>query len=349
MTLSAVQAPARGRGKPHTYTLRVHALAYEADGVVSVTFTDPEGAALPAWEAGAHVDVHLSRGLVRQYSLCGSHTDPQSWTVGVRLDERGRGGSRFVHEELRVGSLVQVTGPRQNFGLVPAEAYVFVAGGIGITPMLPMVESARIAGIPFTLHYAGRSRARMPFLERIRQCGAPVTLYCSDEGDRLDLGDVLGSLSPRTVVYCCGPQGMLLQAASLLDGTQLVTEQFAPTVIDLYPAEEPAMPGAGKAAEQERGAGPENGHAFEVQLGNNGAVIPVGAGQSVLDALDAAGVDVPWSCREGTCATCETGVLEGSLEHRDNILSDDEKAAGDVFFPCVSRACSGCPRLVLDL
>lgn len=351
MMLSAEAALAPGRAKLPTRTLRVGTLAYEASGVVSVTFADPGGSSLPSWAPGAHIDVHLSRGMVRQYSLCGSARDPQSWTIGVRLDERGRGGSRFVHEELRVGALVQVTGPRQNFSLVPAAAYVFVAGGIGITPMLPMIDSARAAGIPFALHYAGRSRARMPFLDRVESYGSTVQVYCSDEGTRLDLNEVLGSLDPESAVYCCGPVDMLLEAASLLESTRLYTEQFAPSAIDLYSARGGAEPGGAAGAPPAGEAQPDAGgdHAFDVQLGHGGGIVSVAAGQSVLDALEAAGADVPWSCREGTCATCETGVLEGSLEHRDNILSDEEKEAGDVFFPCVSRACAGCPRLVLDL
>jgi tetrachlorobenzoquinone reductase len=337
---AAAPAPAAGRPKPAAQTLRVQALNYEADGVVTVAFAAPGGGALPAWAPGAHVDVHLARNLIRQYSLCGDPADTQRWTVGVRLDEAGRGGSRFIHEQLRVGALVEVAGPRQNFALVPADDYVFVAGGIGITPLLPMVRQAAAAGARWSLHYAGRSRSRMPFLDQVGALGGRARVYAGDEGDRLDLAAVLGGLDPAVLVYGCGPERMLREAASLLAEGRLRTEQFAAKPVELWPSA--AGPAAGLPGE------PAD-EAFEVELASTGEVIAVPAGQSALDALEAAGANVMWSCREGTCGTCETGVTAGRIDHRDAILTEDERAVHDVFFPCVSRAASGCPRLTLDL
>lgn len=325
-----------------TARLRVRALRWEADGVVAVTLDRPDGQPLPAWSPGAHIDLHLpgdagAEAIVRSYSLCGSPRMPE-WTVAVRLDPTGRGGSRHVHERLRVGQSLAVTGPRQLFAVDDAPAHLFVAGGIGITPLLPMISELEAAGRPWRLLYAGRSAAAMPFRDRLAGYGDRVRLFPAEGGKRLDLATeipaALDDLSAATggdaLVYCCGPERMLDAVAQVVPAPRLRSERFRPRTVPSGPD----------------GAGPAAG-AFAVELGDGGPVLDVPADTPLLDVLLAAGRDVPWSCREGTCGSCETGVLAGVPDHRDSVLTPDEQAAGDVLFPCVSRSLT--PRLTLDL
>jgi ferredoxin-NADP reductase len=317
--------------------LRVRALRWEADDVLAVTLDHPGGSPLPPWRPGAHVDLHLddrsdADAVVRSYSLCG-RPGLAEWTVAVRLDPASRGGSRHVHERLRVGQSITVTGPRHLFGLDPAPAYLFVAGGIGITPLLPMIEEVVAAGRPWRLLYAGRSLAAMPFRDRLAGHPDRVQVFPAQEGARLDLTAAvpaaLAGLAGEALVYCCGPERMLTDVAALVPPDRLRCERFRPR---------PVVPNTDA---------PDATGDFEVELGEGGPVLPVPAATPLLDVLLAAGRDVPWSCREGTCGSCETGVLAGVPEHRDSVLTPAEQAAGDVLFPCVSRALT--PRLTLDL
>ncbi len=297
-----------------------------AQGVVGLELepADPEST-LPQWRPGAHVDLHGPDGLVRQYSLCGA-PEASSWRVGVLKVADGRGGSRWVHDQLEVGDLVEVAGPRNHFGLEVGDDHLFVAGGIGITPILPMLrEVAQRDGARWRLVYGGRSRASMAFAdELVERWPDHVQLVPQDVEGVLDLAAVFGEPSPGRVVHCCGPEPLLVAVEELLADRPeaLHVERFVAEV-DLA------------------------GEAFEVEIASAGARVTVEEGCSILDALADAGVVVESSCREGTCGTCETGVLGGVPDHRDSVLTDEEKAANDVMMVCVGRCLKG--PLVLDL
>ncbi|MCX5600168.1 PDR/VanB family oxidoreductase [Streptomyces phaeochromogenes] len=298
-----------------------------AEGVLALTLRHPLGEELPAWEPGAHIDVVLGPDLERQYSLCGDPADRHSWRVAVLREPDGRGGSAHVHGQLEAGDKVRVRGPRNHFALQPSPRYRFVAGGIGITPILPMLAEAEAAGAEWTLLYGGRTRNSMAFAEELSPYGDKVRVAPQDESGLLDLAAELGTPQSDTLVYCCGP-GPLLDAveercAEWPKGS-LHVERFQPKV-------------------QETGADTE----FEVVLERSGHTLTVPADVSVLDTVRSAGVEVLFSCTEGTCGTCETDVLEGTPDHRDSVLTDEEREAGETMLICVSR-CRG-KRLVLDL
>lgn len=292
--------------------------------------TDPLGGELPAWAPGAHVDVHLPGAMTRQYSLSGDPADRGSWRVAVLLEEDSRGGSRYLHQQVTAGSELVAGPPRNNFPLVAAPRYEFIAGGIGITPLLPMIAAAQAAGADWRLHYGARSRERMAFTGEVTRYGDRCRLYPQDEAGFLPLDQIMGPSADGAAVYCCGPEPLLAAAEQRQRARRagaLYLERFRPR-----------DPGPGQA-----GLPGE----FEVVLAGTGKTVRVPAGQSILDALATAGVQVASSCHEGTCASCETGVVEGEVEHRDSVLTDEERAAGQTMMLCVSRARS--PRLVLDL
>jgi ferredoxin-NADP reductase len=300
-----------------------------ADGVVLLTLRDPDGRALPSWEPGAHLDLFLPDSLIRQYSLCGDPADQSALRVAVLREPAGRGGSRYVHDELAEGQRIQARGPRNHFPLVTAKRYLFLAGGIGITPILPMVEQVAGSGAEWQLVYGGRTRASMAFREQL-QAAHPeqVTIQPQDEAGLLDLPDLLTEPDEDTAVYCCGPEPLLVaveEHCARWPVGALHTERFS------------AKPGATD--------GPTE--AFEVELAQAGTTLVVPAGRSILGVLEESGVAVLSSCQEGTCGTCETAVLSGIPDHRDSVLTDQERSANEVMMICVSRACS--PRLVLDL
>ena len=302
-------------------TLQVVARRVEAEDVVSFVLAAPDGRELPEWTPGAHVDIEVQPGVLRQYSLCGDPADRARWRVAVLREDPGRGGSRHLHDRVFPGSDLWVGVPRNNFPLVDAGEYVFVAGGIGITPLLPMIRSAQAAGASWTLHYGGRTRGRMAFLEELAEHGDRVRVLPEDEHGLLPLTEILaGTACP---VYCCGPEPLLDAVERVCTG-DLRVERFRP---------------------REVVGAVDTG--FEVLAATTGKVVAVAASQSILDALSAAGIDMPSSCREGTCASCETVVLEGEIDHRDSVLSEEERATGKAMMPCVSRSHS--PRLVLDI
>lgn len=304
--------------------LVVHARDQAADGVITLDLRDPSGAGLPAWTPGAHLDLVLAPGLVRQYSLCGDPADRTTWRIAVLYEPDGRGGSARVHDEVHPGTMVLTRGPRNNFPLVPAGDYLFIAGGIGITPILPMVAAAEASGARWRLVYGGRSRTTMAFARALHQThGAKVTLWPQDEHGLLDLDTILTGCAPDTLVYCCGPPPLLAAVQERHPPHTLHLERFTPV-------ETTAPTGA-----------------FEVELAVTGRTLTVPPDRSVLDVVEEAGVQVLYSCREGTCGTCETAVLAGEVDHRDSLLTPDERAAHDTMFICVSRAASG--KLVLDL
>ncbi|MCX5242544.1 PDR/VanB family oxidoreductase [Streptomyces prunicolor] len=309
--LPALDPPISGRPRTRALRLTVAARETVADGVVQLRL---EGRDLPRWEPGAHIDLVLPSGLVRQYSLCGDPADSSSYTVATRLVEDGRGGSREVHEQVSVGAELEVRGPRNRFPLVEAPAYVFVAGGIGITPVLPMLR-ALPDGSNWRLLYAGRTRESMPFLDEIEDLGADrVTVVAGLP----DLDGELADLPEGAVVYCCGPEGLMAAVAERFPDVRL--ERFAPRASS-------------------------TGEAFEVELRRSGRTLTVPADSTVLAAVRAELPNTLYSCEQGFCGTCQQRVLEGEVEHRDELLTDAERA--DSMLICVSRARS--ERLVLDL
>lgn len=310
-------------------TLVVRERRSEAEGVISLILSSADGAVLPSWQPGAHVDLLLGNGLERQYSLCGEPSDAASWRIAVLREPDGRGGSAFVHSSLTVGSEVVVRGPRNHFELLPAARYVFIAGGIGITPILPMLDAAVAAGTRWSLLYGGRTHASMAFADDLAaRFGGQVSIRPQDRYGLLDLAGHLGAPQDGTEVYCCGP-GALLDA---LQNYCAATGWRAPRIERFQPKTDP-----------EEGAN----RPFDVVLSSTGAVLRVPADASILDTLLSTGVSALYSCTEGTCGTCETDVLEGVPDHRDSVLTSAEQAAGDTMMICVSRAKSD--RLVLDL
>ncbi|GAA2233368.1 PDR/VanB family oxidoreductase [Streptomyces amakusaensis] len=324
--LPALPEPVSGRGggssPSRARRVTVTERTTPAEGVVRLRLAGDGPDGLPPWRPGAHLDLVLPSGLVRQYSLCGDVADSAAYTVAVRLAENGRGGSREIHERLHPGTEVEIRGPRDRFPLVPSPAYHFVAGGIGITPLLPMLYAAEAAGARWRLLYCGRSRASMPFLAEIAALGGDrVTVVAGDESGRPELG-FLASLPKSTAVYCCGP-GPLMDA-----------------VAGLLPKDRPPR------LERFTGGGPGDGGPFEVELSRSGRTVPVAAGQSVLAAVLTELPDLAHSCRQGFCGTCRQRVLAGEVDHRDELLTDAERT--EQMLICVSR-CHGGGRLVLDL
>lgn len=310
--------------------LVVDCRAEEATGVVSLTLRHPVGEELPLWEAGAHIDLVLQSGAVRQYSLCGDPSDSTAWQVAVLREPNGRGGSAYMHDKLTEGTVVRVRGPRNNFRLDHASRYLFIAGGIGITPILPMVAAAEAAGAEWTLLYGGRSRASMAFTQRLTTSyGDRVRIIPEDEYGLLDLDTYLARPESGTLVYCCGPEPLLKavedRCAANWPAGALHVERFKP---------------------KETGADIPPG-SFEVALKRSGLTLTVLPDRSILQTAEEAGVPVVSSCAEGICGTCETRIIEGEVDHRDSILTNEEQSANETMMICVSR-CLG-SRLTLDL
>ncbi|MGC0332410.1 ferredoxin-NADP reductase [Streptomyces sp. SAI-170] len=314
--MPALEEPVSGR--PRSRALRLLVTAHEeiADGVVQLRL---EGHDLPRWEPGAHLDLVLPSGLVRQYSLCGDPEDSSSYTVATRLVPDGRGGSREVHEQVQEGVELEVRGPRNRFPLVRAESYVFVAGGIGITPVLPMLR-ALPEGTEWRLLYCGRNRASMPFLEDVLKLGgARVVVAAEDETGLPDLDGFFADAPADATVYCCGPEGLMAAVAERAPDVHL--ERFAPRTST------------------------DGDREFEVELARSGRTVTVPAGTSVLAAIREELPDTLYSCEQGFCGTCQQRVLEGEVDHRDELLTDGER--DDSMLICVSRARG--ERLVLDM
>jgi ferredoxin-NADP reductase len=309
-------------------TLRVTAKERQADGVLTLELAAPSGGRLRDWTPGSHIDLVLPNGLTRQYSLCGDRWDPLTYRVGVLMEPESRGGSSYVHDHLRVGDLVGVGGPRNNFALVPSERYLFVAGGIGITPILPMVRQAEMLGADWRLLYGGRRRGSMAFLDELGGYGDRVLVRPEDEHGLLDLVGFLGEPRDGIRVYACGP-------SPLLAAMERTCADWPPYTLrtERFVAEEAGAPARTAP--------------FDVELARSGTTVTVTPDITVLEALNRVGVEVLSSCRRGVCGTCETTVLAGRPDHRDALLDDDEREANDCMYVCVSR--SRDERLVLDL
>jgi ferredoxin-NADP reductase len=302
-----------------------------AKGILRVTLASRDGAELPAWSPGAHIDLRFeSRGVkyVRQYSLCGRPAERRQWQVAVLLVPDGRGGSAHIHETLTEGDTVCVTGSRNDFPLVPAQHYLFIAGGIGITPLLPMIAEVTASGGDWRLVYCGRSADSMAFIEDVSALGAGrVLIQESSTHGRADLATLIAQAASGTVLYCCGPESMLRavdQNCASWPRDRVHVERFS----------------------RREDAGGCTAAVFEVEFARSGVAVTVPADRSILAMAEELGVDIDSSCQDGVCGTCETKVISGTPDHRDEVLSQEERAAGQTMMVCVSRSCSA--RLVLD-
>ncbi|MFE0173178.1 PDR/VanB family oxidoreductase [Streptomyces sp. NPDC059002] len=301
----------------HTVVDRVDQVA---DDVVSLVLRGDGTGSLAPWDPGAHIDLTLPNWLTRSYSLCGDPTDRERYRVAVRHDPLSRGGSEYIHHYVRPGRALQVSLPRNHFPLLPAPRYLFLAGGIGITPLLPMLAAAVDAGAPASLVYVGRSTSAMPFAGELRsRYGERVRLVATRRDGRPDLAALAAELAPDTLVYCCGPAPMIAAAQAVFPAAYLHTERFRPAV-RTFAANTP----------------------FDAVCARSGRTVPVAADQSLLDALHHAGHPVATGCREGVCGSCEVTVLAGRPEHRDDI-----GAPAGRMYACVSRSLT--PELRLDL
>ncbi len=313
---------------------RVAARRSEALDIIGLDLVAADGDALPAFTAGAHIDLHLPGGLIRQYSLCNPPGDAGVYRIAVLRDPATRGGSQAVHDALSVGTELRISAPRNHFEVAPvAPHHLLLAGGIGITPLWAMAEQLSQQGASFTLHHCTRSRERTPFMEALAKSGyAGRVQHHFDDGaaaQKLDIAATLAQAPAGTHLYVCGPQGFMdavLNAgrAAGWPEERLHREYFAAAPVDHT-----------------------NDGRFELELASSGRVITVQPEQTALAALLAAGLDIPMSCEQGVCGTCLTGVKAGTPDHRDQYLTDEEQAANDQFLPCCSRAKSA--RLVLDL
>lgn len=311
----------------------------EAAGVVSLELRDPTGQDLPRFTPGAHIEIELrvqqsGKTIRRSYSLCNNALERDRYLVAIARAAGSTGGSAAVHDAVQEGDILAIEGPRNNFSLREgAAAYLFIAGGIGITPIIPMIEACEASGVRWRLHYGARSRESCAFRERLSAYGEQVTFHFDDEAGRpVDVPSVLSGCDPRTDVYCCGPDPLMkaVKACALESGLgedQLHFEWFAAPV---------STPVAG-ANETE----------FRLELVKSGFSIIVKTGQTIVEALEEAGCPPTFSCREGICGACETTVLSGDVDHRDHVLTDREKRAGTRMMICVSRSKS--PVLRLDL
>jgi ferredoxin-NADP reductase len=301
------------------------------ENVVALRFAAADGGPLPGWHPGAHIDVQLPSGRLRQYSMCGDPQRSDEYRIAVRRIPDGGGGSIEVHEVLHPGATATTLGPRNAFPLTvpgygsPTTRFRFIAGGIGITPILPMLALAQRLGVDWSMVYAGRTLDSLPFLDELARYGDRVRIRTDDADGLPTAPELLGDCPDGTAVYACGPAPMLTAIRSELAGRDKVELHFerfaAPPVVD--------------------------GEEFDVTVASTGQQIRVGADETLLAALHRDGVDAPYSCRQGFCGTCRTRVLEGDVDHRDSLLTEPEHA-NRMMLICISRATQG-SRLTLDL
>lgn len=297
-----------------------------AEGVTSIALRPAASSQTPIWTPGAHIDVALPDGLLRQYSLCGNPADRSELRIGILREPDGRGGSRYIHDQLKVGQSLFVKGLRNNFPLADSKRYIFIAGGIGITPILPMIDTVDSMGAEWQLLYGGRRRSSMAFLDVLSKYGDRVVVAPQDEVGLLDLQSLLTLPIPSSAVYCCGPEALLGAVEKYCEhwpAGALHVERFKPKTApaDLINTE------------------------FEVELRRTGVTLVVYPDKSIVQTLEEAGLQPLYSCLEGMCGTCEARVLAGTPDHRDSVLSETEKT--DRMMICVSR--SRTKRLVLDM
>ncbi|MCV7228128.1 PDR/VanB family oxidoreductase [Mycolicibacterium komossense] len=299
----------------------IERIDHTVDGVASLTLRADDGPLAP-WEAGAHIDVQLPNWLTRQYSLCGDLDDREHYRIAVRQDPLSRGGSEYINLFLHKGQRLTVSLPRNHFRLEKAPSYLFVAGGIGITPILPMMQAATSAGVPATLLYVGKAHEAMPFATELRDrysTGEQVILFETNHHQRPDFAAIAATLSPQTLVYCCGPESMLVDVERAFLARRTRIERFQPVAKTFGP-----------------------NMSFQVFCAQSQRTVDVDADTSLLEALLDAGYPVGAGCREGVCGSCEVGVVDGQPDHRDDIGAPQGR-----MYACVSRSLT--PRLTLDL
>ena len=313
-------------------TVQVRKRQLQGDGVVVLDLIPVGGAKLPAFEAGAHVDIHIAPGLVRQYSLCSDPADSAVYRLGVLRDPASRGGSTSVYDTLLEGAEVQISAPRNLFPLASeARRSILIGGGIGITPMIAMAYALHAKGEDFELHYCGRSRSRSAFLDELQSAAFAerVHTHFDDEApaQKLDMDRVLGQAESGVHVYTCGPSGFMdwVIGESVKHGyaDDHIHREYFQIEVD------------------------HSGASFEVVAARSGKTVQVAEGQTILAALADVGIQIEISCEQGICGTCLCDVLEGEPDHRDVYLTDDEKQANDQILICCSRAKS--KKLVLDI
>ncbi|MBS0407344.1 MAG: oxidoreductase [Proteobacteria bacterium] len=303
----------------------------EADGICSYEFVEPEGGSLPPFRAGAHIDLHLPGGRIRSYSLANAPQDTSRYLVAVLREDEGRGGSVWMHDGLRVGEVLQAGVPANDFALdESAEHSVFIAGGIGITPLLSMIGQLDAVNRSWRLHYASRLPQRTAFMEQLKALdrGRGCVTYCfgSERVERLDIAEIVGGADANTHLYCCGPARMIdafVDAGRARPQGTMHFERFAA-------AEAPAVSGG-----------------YTVVLNRSGKRLSVDPGKTLLDTLLDENVPVPYACSNGICGTCLTQVVAGTPDHRDEFLDEDERRSGKCMLVCCSGSLS--PELVLDL
>jgi ferredoxin-NADP reductase len=326
-TLTAPLLPPTARAA--TRTVLVRDVSRVADEVLAVVLAAEDNDMLPPWEPGSHIDVHLPSGIVRQYSLCSDPADLSCYRIAVLREPAGRGGSKEVHQVIGRGTRLRISAPRNTFPLVDAPEYRLIAGGIGITPILAMARALDARARPARLLYIGASRSRMALADELRDLtSVAVSVVPTDEIGRPDIARFAAGAG-SAAVYACGP-GRLLDAVAA--------------------ACRPAPPGGGLHLERFTAAPApvdEGGEGFAVELARQQRTIQVNPGITILEALRGSGVDMLSSCEQGICGTCETAVLAGDIDHRDDILTEEEKCGGRTMMVCVSR-CAG-RRLVLDI
>jgi vanillate O-demethylase ferredoxin subunit len=314
--------------------VRVARKTVEARDICSFELVDPSGKPLPRFSAGAHVDVHIRDGLVRQYSLCNHPKERHRYLIAVQRVEESRGGSEAMHHVVQQGDVITISLPRNHFPLAQRTRHnLLLAGGIGITPIISMAEQLACDGASFEMHYCAHEAARAAFVDRIERSAFAdrVMFHFSDgtPGQRIDIPALLRSQPEDTHLYVCGPTGF---TAAAIDSASRLGWPAANVHREFF---------AGAARPSQDGA------PFDVRIASSGAVFRIPPGKTVLQVLSDGGIEIPHSCRQGVCGTCATRVLEGTPDHRDLYLNADERQRNDLFMPCCSRACSD--TLLLDL
>lgn len=308
------------------------------EDIVKLNLVALDGSLLPAWEPGAHIELQLNAKdnigecdvMLRHYSLCGDYNNTESWEIAILREQNGRGGSLYIHENLKEGDVLQVSEPRNHFAFKPGKKVLFIAGGIGITPILPMVQQANASDIDWQLVYLSRERSRLVYLDRfVEYDDNRIRLNGDLEDGFCDLNELLSNCDSDTTVYSCGPK-------PLLDALEKIHKEKNDTgwslTIERFSASDDVLAQTGT---------------FDVVINSTGERIHIPEGQSILECLRNKGIRITCSCRDGVCGTCETGVLSGVPDHRDSVLSEEERADNDYMMVCVSRAITD--ELVLDL
>lgn len=316
--------------------LRVTQMTWEADGVLSLRLARIESDdPLPGWEPGAHIDLYVPDGTSRQYSLCGDPGDLSSWQIAVLREPEGRGGSAFVHDQLRVGDRLLVTRPKNTFVLEDAPYHTLIAGGVGITPMMAMAEHLARADRPFHLTYGGRTSGSMAFRARLAALGERVTFLSEDTDGRPDLEAMVKDLPAGGLVYVCGPVGLLRAVQTVVESAHGVDQDVIRFELFSRAGVEPTETASLDA------------DAYELVLSESGHTLRLAPEADILEVVLALGIEVENDCREGICGSCITPVLSGTVDHRDLVLTKRERAAMDQMLICISKPT--CPRLELDL